>query len=85
MKREGPGGLKKMWSYRVPSESLGDHEHTLSLYKGGELNVQSVRKHDEASKEFNIICKSSANGHRLRISFRMEKGVPKLSGVDMTP
>lgn len=85
MRRKGTDGLKDMWSFYSPPENIYHYEETLSLYKGEELLIQSVKEKADASKKFVLICKSPNNGHRLKISFRKENGIIKLSGADMIP
>ncbi|MDD5697948.1 MAG: hypothetical protein PHH77_04965 [Victivallaceae bacterium] len=85
MQGQGPDGLVKLWSRRMPPEHFSDCKDTMRMYKGAGLNIQSIRKKTDAPGKFRVICKSSANGHRLKISFRLEDGAFRLTGADMVP
>lgn len=85
MRQQGTDGLKEIWSAHSSPENISHSEKTLSLYKGEELIIQSVREKADASKKFALICKSPNNGHRLKISFCKENDIVKLSGADMIP
>lgn len=85
MERNGVDGLRREWSRYTSPESISNYKETLSLYKGGKLTIESVRKGTKIADCIDVFCKSPTNQHRLKITLRMEYGVFKLSGADMAP
>lgn len=77
--------LKALWSPNVPPESFLYVEKTLELFKGGALDVQSVRQKADGAPRFEVLCKAPGHGHRLKLSLQGGNGGLKLTNAEMAP
>lgn len=82
---KGVEELKGAWSVNTPPETVEPYEETLKLFKGGGLSVQRIRKKADASGKYEVLCKSPSNGHRLKLSLRIEDKEFKIVSAEMTP
>lgn len=84
--KDGLNGLSRVVSRNIPSEIAEEFVGTMNLFKGGALTVQTVRKkNDDPAGRYEVFCKSSANGHRLKLQLVSENGALRLAGAGMVP
>lgn len=84
--RKGMEGVVQTLGRNLPPEMADEFTGTFNLFKGGELTIGTVRKKmDDPSGRYEVFCKSTSNGHRLKLLLAGEDGALKLTGVGMVP